>query len=112
VAEELLDAAQVGAVLEQMGGEGVPQRMRGALGETRCVELAPQRPADVGGAEGAAADAQEDAVGRRPAEAGAARAQVAPERVRSGASERDDPLLTAFPGHAHRALIGIHVGDP
>ena len=112
VAEEMLDAAQVGAVLEQMRGERVPKRMRRALGKTGCGELAADGPADVARAERAAADAHEDARRSRVApSAGRPSCEIAPEGARRGSAERDHPVLAAFPGHAHDALIGIHVGD-
>ena len=81
-------------------------------GEPGCVELAPERPADVGRAQRPAADAHEDVVGRRGAQLGTALDEVAAEGAGGSAAERHDPLLAALSGHAHGGLIGIHVARP
>ncbi len=59
VAEEFLDGAQVGAGLEQVGGEGVAQGVRAdAMLSAGAQQMAMDDAADAAGGEGAAAGVQ------------------------------------------------------
>ena len=57
VAEHVLDAAQIGAALEQMGRERVPEGVRRALRDAGPIECAQQAAAHVGRVQRPAADA-------------------------------------------------------
>ena len=97
--EDLLDAAQVRPALKEMGGRGVPDRVRagvqGSLAECQAIQgcglegLGPQRPAD----------ALQPAWTMRRAVLGSRRAPRAPRN-------KADPLLafasTGRPASAHR----------
>ena len=103
----VLDAAQVGPALQEMGGERVPQGVR------RALRRAPPRRAR---ARSAGAH-REGCSGRprtlrkrrsarprsRPARPAAG--QVALERGLGCAAERDDPLLAALAGDAQRSRL-------
>ena len=52
VAQEFLDDTQVGTVIEQMGGAGMPQEVRTAMvGEADLIEVIPDEMAEVAGTE-------------------------------------------------------------
>ena len=109
MAEHLLDAAQVGAALEQVGGEGVAQQVRmdpAGLEPGRCREPAEDQEG-ARASERAALGVQEQlrpvpAVEERPA-AG----EVAPERLDGLAADRDDPLLAALAEDADDAVVEV-----
>ena len=103
VPQQLLDRAQVGAALEQMGGEGVAQRVRGDVSGDRGL-AAPSAPG--GAARPTATGGGRGATGTAPARSRATRApavrarQVALEGPLGGLTHRDDPRLRALAGHA------------
>ena len=109
--EQLLHGAQVGAAVEQVGGEGVAQGV-GVGGRGRpAVEDA----AHVAGREAAAplVEEQRVAVGaprreRRVAGPSEPRAQ----RVDGRLAERDGPLLAALAPHDRPAPVEVEVAGP
>src|SRR5581483_8933322 len=109
VAEHLLDAPEVGAALEQVRRERVPQQVRvDALGlEPRLLGDAAQDQERPGSRQRAALCVQEElrpvpAVEERPA-AG----EVAAERLRRGAADRDDSLLVPLADTPNEALVEV-----
>src|SRR5438874_11628126 len=82
VAEQLLDGAQVGAALEQVGGEGVAKTVGVGYeaAERRCVEAPPARR-------------EEERVLRAACERGTGRVEVARDQRRRLLAERNDPIL-------------------
>ena len=109
VAEHLLDAAQVGAALEQVGRERVAQQVG--------VDAARLEPGD----RGQPAQDQEGArAGQRPAlrvqeelgavaavEVGAAAREVAAQRLDRWPPDRDDALLAALADDAHEPVVEV-----
>src|SRR5688500_4783644 len=100
VAEELLDRAQVGAALEQVRGEGVPQPV--GVGE---------HPANRARVEPPAADGEEEGVLGAAREARADVAQVEPEQERRLFAERHSALLASLPADEDEFLLEVHVGE-
>ena len=102
VAEHLLDAAQVGAALEQMRRERVAEQVRmhalrlepGLLGE------AAQDQEGAGAGERPAARVQEELGPVAAVEVGPAHRDVAAQRVDRGPAERHEALLRALPERA------------
>ena len=103
VAEHLLDAAQVGAALEQVGGERVAQevRMHAAGLEARAVGELAQDEKGAGAGQRAAAGVEEEIGPVAPVEMRATERHVAAERLGRRPAERDEPLLVALPDDAH-----------
>src|SRR5438105_8317903 len=109
VAEHLLDAAQVGAALEQMRRERVPQQVW-----VDTLRLEPRPPRELseeqeraGPRECAAAGIQEQLravalVQERPPVR-----QVAAQRLGGLARERDDALLAALAEHADEPVVEV-----
>ena len=112
VSEEVLDAPQIGAVLEQMRGECVPERVRGALGNAGRVELPPNGSTDVSRAERPHANAHEEVIALRRSQVGPTLDEVPVQGVGAGPAQRHDPILPALSRHAHGGLIGMYVGKP
>src|SRR5947208_5008558 len=100
VAEQLLDAAQVGAHVEKMRGEAVPQgvRMHVAL---RPADERILREVARDGARGEPPAAAIEQERRSTAELAAAR-EVGFQRRPRLLDERNDPFLAALAPHAHR----------
>ena len=98
VAEQLLDHAQVGAALEQVGRERVakPVRVRRQAAERARVE-----PAAAGG--------EEDGVLRSARQLRAAFAQVPGEPEGGLLAERHGPLLAALAAHVDELLVEVDV---
>src|SRR5262245_7917818 len=98
VPEQLLDRAQVGAALEQMGRERVPQpvRVRKDATESRRVEaFAPGRDED--GVLGASDELRPGLV------------EIAREQVPCFLTQRHDPLLAALAAHMELLTVEIDV---
>src|SRR6266446_5556757 len=101
MAEHLLDAAQIGAVVEEMAGEGVPQHMGrdarrvdpGGDGEV-LEELAAAPPRQMARS---AARGKEEARGRALGEEFAAPRGIGGERETRRFAERHETLLAALP---------------
>jgi integrase len=101
VAEELLDRAQVGAAVEEMGGEGVPEAVR--MGDD-----APQGAR----VEPASARREEERVIRAFRELRSGVAQVAAEPERRFLAQRDDALLaTLAAADVHELLLEVDVPE-
>ena len=98
--EQLLDRAQVGAALEQVRGEGVPQPVR--VGEEAAQRARVQPPAARG---------EEERVVRAARQLRPRLAQVAGDDVRRLLAERHDPLLAALAAHADELLLEVDVGE-
>jgi len=109
VPEHLLNAPQVGAALEQVRGEGVPEKVRvnalrlepGFLGES------PQDEKCAGAGQRAAARVQEELGPVAAVELGTAEREVAPNRLRCRPAERDESLLTALAEDADDPLLDV-----
>ena len=96
VAEQRLDAAQVGAVVEQVGGEGVAQLVGGdPEGDRTELEVAVEQLVDRAGADAAAAFADEQRAGADGGVAG-----VAVDGGERGSADRDDAFLAALAADA------------
>jgi hypothetical protein len=100
VPEQLLDRAQVGAALEQVGREGMPEPVR-------VRDQAPERAR----VEPTAAGREEDRVGGAARQRGAAVTQVAGEAVSRLLAERYDALLAALAAHSHELLLEVDVRE-
>ena len=112
VPEHLLDAAEIGATLEQMGGERVPEEVgvnsfrleTGAFGE------AAQDHERSGAGEPSALGVQEELLPVAAVEVRAAASEIPANRLCGGTAERDDALLSAFAEAADEALIQVDAG--
>src|SRR3954470_14471130 len=115
VPEQLLHDTDVGAAVEEVGGEGVPQRVRrdlrrqaGPLGrrpQDRPRALPRQRPAADVEEQGPAPDPAAGGSGGRPGRQLRPRAdQVVLDRLERVRPDRDDPLLAALAGEADGGL--------
>src|SRR5688500_104235 len=95
MAEHLLDAAEVGAALEQVGGERVAQQMRvDALGlQAGFLGQPAEDEEGTGPRERPAARIQEELRAVAPVEVRPADGDVAAEGVDGRTAERHDPLL-------------------
>src|SRR5829696_1785370 len=110
MAEHLLDAAEVGAALEEVRGEAVAEQVRV---HPRGVEagLCGEPPNDQersGAGERAAAGVEEELRPVPGVQVRPAARDVARERLRGVAADRDDPLLVALADAADQALVEIH----
>src|SRR5581483_10348439 len=109
VAEHLLDAAEVGAALEQVRREGVPQQVRvdplrleaglaGQPAQDQERARACQRPA---------LRVEEELRPVAAIEVRPAAGEVAPQRLGRGAADRDDAILAALAGAANEPLVEV-----
>ena len=97
MAEKLLDRAQIGAALEQVGSEGVPQRVgRDAGPDRRIADPAPQAAAHIRGREPAATAGQQQRLlfGKADEQGRASRLEIALQGALSRLSDRQQPLLS------------------
>ena len=112
--EQLLHGAQVGTAVEQVGGRGVPQRVR--AGRPAAGQLAQQARDELvhgPGAHRGATRAEEHEIGRllgARGQHGSCLAEVRVEGVRRGHAERHHPLFAALAEHAHREPAAVDVG--
>src|SRR5260221_2956686 len=109
VAEHLLDAAEIGAVIEQMAGEGMAQDMRrdarridARLDRERLEELAAAPPRQMALR---AARREEEGRGRALGEKGAAHSGIRGERGARRRAQRHQTLLAALAGDEEEALL-------
>jgi len=122
VAEQLLNRAQVGAALQQVGRERVTQRMRAdARTGTACSDIAPNKAIDTAGRQTSAPIVDKQrlaAVGpagtppNLPFPSSYERGtivEVAANRLRRAAVERDDAFLTPFAEHTHHPRAQVHM---
>ena len=100
MAEQLLDRAEVGAALEQMRGECVPEAVR--VGEEPPQRARVEPPAARGEEEGVARAARQ----LRPTVA-----EVAAEDVRCLLAERHDPFLAALAVDMHGLALEVDVRE-
>ena len=109
MAEHLLDAAQVGAALEQVRGERVPQEVRmdalrleaGLLGEPA------QDQERAGAGERPALRVEEELGPVAAVEVRPAAGEVAAQRLGRLPADRDDALLAALADRAHEAVVEV-----
>ena len=109
VAEHLLNAAEVGAALEQMGGEGMPEQVRvdPQRLEARFLGEATENQERAGARQRAAAGVQEELGPRAAVEVGAAHCDVPAERFDRRPAERHDPLLRALAECTHDPVVEV-----
>src|SRR3954468_5937686 len=109
VAEHLLDAAKIGAALQQVRRERVTEQVRmDALRlEPRLLGEPAKDQEGTGTRQRAAARVQEELGTAPPVEVGAAHRDVAAERVHGGAPQRDEPLLRALADRPDDPLLEI-----
>ena len=109
VAEHLLDGAEVGAALEQMGGERVAEQVR-----VNAVRVEPgflgqlaqdQERARAG--ERAAAGVQEELGPVAAVEVRPAAREVAPQGLGGVPADGHDALLAALADHAHEPVVQV-----
>src|SRR5215210_8265815 len=106
VAEHLLDAPQVGAALEEVRRERVPEQVGvDALGlETGLGGEPSQDQEDARTRERASLRVQEELRSVAPVEVRTAAREVAPQRLRGASADRDESLLRALADGANHAL--------
>ena len=111
--EHLLDAAQIGTPVEQIGGEGVAHVVRGEGGiDPRLRQRALEHPADRVGRIATAPIGDEEEGLLREAQKLRTRVQRVGAQRRDGhVVQRDDPLLRPLSEHLHLALLEIDVCD-
>ena len=117
MAEQLLDRPQVGAPLEQVGGERVAQRVGRDSGRERgSTRPHPEPAADVRGREAPSAPRDEQGLlraiaglprGERQPPAG----QIALERALARLAERDDPRAPSLALDAHLLGVGVEAHE-
>ena len=112
MAEHLLDAAQVGAALEQVCRERVAEQVRvHALGlEPRLPGEPAQDQERAGPGEGAALRVQEELRSGAAVEVRAAAGEVAAQRLDGVAADRHDALLVALADAADEPLVEVDAG--
>src|SRR5581483_3120467 len=109
MSEQLLNGSEVGAPLEQVRRERVPEQVG-----VHALRLEPGRAGKAaqdeeraGAGERASLRVQEE-LGPAPAvEEGAAAREVAPERLDGGAPDRDDPLPAALARDADEPVVEV-----
>ena len=100
VSEQLLDDAQVGAALEQVGGEGVAEAVRVTDEAAQCARV-----------EAAAAGGEEESVLGAAGELRPGIVQVAAGPGGRLLAEWNDSLLAAFSAHVHGLALEVDVGQ-
>src|SRR4051794_33200545 len=112
VAEELLDAAQVGAGVEEMRGERVAHRVRRNAGtQRRFANVAVEEPPDAPRRDALSAIVDEE---RRLLDVGderAANGKPRTDRLLRLRSERHDPLLRSFSAYFDEPRAKLDVID-
>src|SRR4051794_10951791 len=111
VPQHLLDAPQIGATLEQMRRERVPEQVRvdAARLEAGLVGEPPEHEEDTGARQSAALRVQEQLGPVAAVEVRPATREVAAECVGGRTAERNDPVLRSLAGRPHEPLVEIHV---
>src|SRR5207244_286517 len=116
VSEQLLDRAQVGAAVEQMGGEGVAERVRAHPAENPALDD-PLREELADGARGepaALAEIQEEralVAAGETAEQRESRHEPGGDRIGAAPAEGRDALLLALAAYGDDPLRQIEVGE-
>src|SRR4051812_3135469 len=101
VTEQFLDRAEIGAALEQVRGEGMPQAMRvlDEAAQGRGIETSPAR-------------GDEQRVLRAARELGSCVAEVARDEQRRFFAERNDAVLAALAfAHVYALLLEVDVAE-
>jgi hypothetical protein len=109
MSEQFLNRPEIGASLEQVGRERVPEQVRvhtprlesGALGEPA------QDQEGAGPGEGAALRVEEELGTVAPVEERPPAGEVPAERIGCRPADWDDALLPALARHAHEALVEV-----
>jgi hypothetical protein len=99
--EQLLDRAEVGTALQQVGGEGVAQAMR-------IREQATER----GGVERTSPGGEEEGVLCTPSKLWPSPLEIEPEPVSRFLTERHGALLASLPTNEDGLLLEVDVGEP
>jgi hypothetical protein len=109
--EQLLDLAQAGAALQQVGGIGVAQGVRGARREPGQPCPAAEDAADVGRAQAPAADGNQERPGisAGPRQAGPAVAQPGGHGSQGRLAERHSALTIALAHDPQGRALAIDV---
>src|SRR5688572_33040657 len=109
MAQHLLDAAKVGAALEQVRRERVAEEMRvhALRFQARLLGQSAQDQKRSGAGERPTAGVQEELRTVAPVEVRATHRDVAAQRVDGGPAERDEPLLRALAERAHEPFLEI-----
>ena len=112
MAEHLLDAAQVGAALEQVGGEGVTEQVRMDATRLQPGDLgqAAQDQEGAGPGQPAAAGIEEELGTGTALEEGSPARQIAGQGIGGPAPDRHDPLLVALAQAANDPVVEIEAG--
>ena len=112
VPQHVLDAAQIGAALQKVGGEGVAQGMgRERLVQPRCGQSALEHLADAVGLHLVSPVADEEVVALPVAEQLRPRLlEIAGHGLGAPAAQGHDALLGALAEHLHLALGEVHPG--
>jgi len=113
VAEEFLDAAEVGAVVEQVGGEAVAEGVGADAGvEAGHDQILVELAADGAGGDGGAVFVEEDAAGQWAGRIRLAGAvfEVALEGLDGLAADGSEAVLAALAADAEDAFLHIEVG--
>jgi hypothetical protein len=107
MAEHLLNAPEVGASLEEMGRERVPEQVGvDPLGlETRLGGQPTQDEEGAGAGQRATLCVEEELRAVAPVEVRPPAGEVAADRFRGLAADRDDPLLVSLAHAAHEAVV-------
>ena len=107
VSEHLLDAPQVCAPFEEMGRERVAEQVRvDARRVETCLRCTPAQDQESAGTRQWAALCVEEELRTVPTiEVRASASEVAAQRLRGLASDRDDPFLVALADAAHDAIV-------
>jgi len=113
VAEHQLNRAQVGAALEQMGGETVPELVRGQPATQSGPAAVRLKDSPEANAADTSAVAIEKKSGRKPIakQFRASDAQIAFERRQGSATDRNHALLASLPGATKIARFTLNVFD-
>ena len=116
MAEQLLDRAEVGAAVEQVGRGGVAEGVRPDGAADDRAEGARHEVVDRARSEPGAARAEEQRTIRRGRSAAGderrpAAHEIGLERLRRRQAVRHDALLVSLSGHARGAAVGIEVVD-
>ena len=112
VAEHFLDDAEVGAVFDEVGREGVAEGVGGDFLVDACDErLLLDEVEDGHPAERAAVFVEEGDVVEGGLGGRGASGQIGREGVRRHLAEGDEPFLVAFADYAHEAFLEVDVRD-
>ena len=112
VAEQFLDTAQVGAAVEQVRGETMPQRVRcrGAV-EARQHEILVKHPPDAAGRQSLAELIQEERIAVFVLRVRLSNFQPVVERLDRVFAQRADAFFAALPDDPQNVRVSVPAGD-